>query len=70
MDITISFKSGVAFDWKRVRASELPSVFADISDSAVKDEAARTAFKRQSKLIGTKAVRKVNKEAKCPSKKP
>lgn len=61
MDVLISFKSGAEFSWKAVKASELNSVFADIADLLEKSEAARTAFKRQGKLNGTKKpVRKVN----------
>jgi hypothetical protein len=72
MDITIIFENGAAFDWKRVRASELNSVFADITDLAEKAEAARKAFKKQGRINGTKkAVRKVNKETKkCQTKAP
>jgi hypothetical protein len=60
MEIAIVFENGKTFDWKRVRASELPSIFTDISTLTEKDESARKAFKGQSRLNGTKK-RKVNK---------
>jgi hypothetical protein len=69
MDITV-FENGAAFDWKRVRASELNSVFADITDLLEKSEAARIAFKRQSKLNGNKGEKSGHSRRLQPRSRP
>jgi len=65
MEITVSFKNGSSFGWKNVKARELSSVFTDIADLLEKSEAARKAFKGQSRLTEAKG-----KTKKCPNKEP
>jgi hypothetical protein len=62
MEIVVNCNNGSSFSWKRVRAEELNSVFVDVTALAEKDEAARKAFKGQSRLSGAKGKLKCQKK--------